>query len=112
MDGSAIGCKFESYIYKLTIATSLESVLTINIVVDFVTNGIASVTFPSSSTVGAIECIQISIIDDDTVEGIENFFVFATSSDPVVEINPQGNQTIVSIVDDDGETSVIDLIKC
>lgn len=106
-EGSAIGCKFESHtIQPLLLLSNLFLTIT-NIVDDFVvTNGITSLTFPSSSTVGAVGCIQVSIIDDDTVEEIENFLVIFNSSDSGVEINPGDNQAIVSIVDNDGETSV------
>ena len=105
-EGSAIGCKFESHTIQ-PLLLLLNLFLTINIVDDFVvTDGITSLTFPSSSTVGAMGCIQVSIIDDDTAEGIEDFLVTFNSSDSVVEINPGDNQAIVSIVDNDGETPV------
>ena len=57
------------------------------------------VTFPADSSSGAVQCINISIIDDDTFEGNETFDVILTLSDANVRL---GNDlSTITITDDD-----------
>lgn len=47
-------------------------------------------------------CVNITIVQDAILENSESFFVFISSSDPIVEITAGGN-AIVTIIDDDGK---------
>ena len=60
----------------------------------------SDVTYPSGSTDGTPNCVNISITDDAALEGNQTFIVMLTTSDPDVLL---GNDlTITSISDDDG----------
>ena len=56
--------------------------------------------FPSGSTDGAMKCVNITILDDITVEGNHSFTVTLTTSDPDVMLG--NNVTIITITENDG----------
>ncbi len=60
------------------------------------------VVFPSASSSGAMQCVDVSITDDSAVEGDETFTVSLTTSSPAVTL---GNAvtTIITITNTDGE---------
>lgn len=49
----------------------------------------------------SISCFNITIIDDDRYEVIENFFVVLYTSDSQTDLFPQN--TLVNILDNDGK---------
>ena len=58
-------------------------------------------TFPADSTSGDMQCIVVTILDDEIMERAETFTVTLTTSDPDVTVGD--NQTIVTIIDDNGK---------
>ena len=62
-----------------------------------------TIAFPLGSVAGERRCINIPINDDNLIEDVENFFVSASSTDPNVEFTPGLDQTVVSIIDNDGK---------
>ena len=62
-------------------------------------------TFPSGSTAGGPpQCIDLSIVDDSTVENEEGFSVQISTEDPSIILNI--SSTVVSILDDDGTCTI------
>ena len=58
-------------------------------------------TFPSGSTAGGPpQCIDLSIVDDSTVENEEVFSIQISSEDLSIILNI--NSTVVNIQDDNG----------
>lgn len=93
---SSAGCELSHYISPLqykVIVTIMYAAFDFVMTREFV-------TFPSASVVGQLRCIQIDIINDDTVEGTETFLVNAVLSD---QINAEENQAEVNIFDDDSK---------
>ena len=60
-------------------------------------------TFTSSSGSGAQQSFPVPIIDDDAKEPTETFYVIASTSDPDTSFSPAGNESSVSIIDNDGK---------
>ena len=56
--------------------------------------------FTSGSTSNATRCADISIVDDEALEGNQTFTVSLTTSDP--NVVPGTNTTTIEIVDNDG----------
>jgi hypothetical protein len=57
--------------------------------------------FPIGSVAGERRCVDFIINDDQLVELLESFLVLATSADPNVEFTNGGDQSTVSITDND-----------
>lgn len=66
--------------------------------------GDQTLTFSTGNTIGIERCGTANITDDSVVENNETFIVFFMTTDPVVEFVPdQSPQTLVTIIDNDGE---------
>jgi len=50
----------------------------------------------------SVKCVNISLLNDEALEGNQTFIVALTTSDPDVALG--SNTTIISIMDDDGIT--------
>lgn len=60
--------------------------------------------FSTGGTTGDEQCGFVTITDDSTVENNETFLVFFTTNDPVVDfLSSQPQQSVVTIIDDDGK---------
>ena len=53
------------------------------------------------------QTLSITIIDDAVLEDTEQFFISMTQSDPRAEVMETQNVTTVTVMDNDGETTVI-----
>ena len=63
----------------------------------------SALSFLPGSLSGSVACLNISITDDNTVEGDERFFVYLTVDNPLDTINGDNTtQAEVTIVDNDG----------
>ncbi len=63
------------------------------------------IEFDSSSLSGVSECVNVTISNDDFVEGREEFVVTVTSVSPQVE--PSGHESVaVTIVDNDSKIKI------
>ena len=63
-------------------------------------NHFSTEIFASGSTDGATRCVDITIIDDDSLEGDQTFTVTLSTSDPnVVIVTSRIN---ITIIDNDG----------
>lgn len=58
-----------------------------------------AVAFPPNSSVGTVQCIEISLFNDVLFELEENFIVELMTHDPALTINEETNVGILSIVD-------------
>lgn len=54
--------------------------------------------FPIGSTNGSVQCINISIIDDDEIEGDETFEITIFSFTVMI----RNQQTVITIIDNEG----------
>ena len=59
-----------------------------------------NVIFPTGTSNGGMQCINVIIIDDSAMEGDETFTVTLTTSSPVVTL---GNAVTTITIDIDGE---------
>ena len=59
------------------------------------------VVFPEGSTGGDIQCVNVTILDDDVLEGTESFTLRASAVEPssLIIIDPSRSQTTISIAD-------------
>ena len=69
------------------------------------------VVFPSGSTSGDMQCINVTILDDDVIEGTETFTVQASTVEAtsLIAIDPSLSETTVSIADSE---SMLHCINC
>ena len=56
--------------------------------------------FVPSSDTNAMQCVSITIEDDEALEGDETFIVILTTSEPIVML--EMNETTIAIMDNDG----------
>ena len=73
---------------------------------DYLSLNNAQIIFPAGSVEDAIECINVTIIDDDEFEEQEEqFMLLWTPEDTSFSINPSGDSsTIIMIVDNDSKS--------
>ena len=62
-------------------------------------------TFPAGSVVGNTQCIQVTILTDDSVEGDETFMLNLGSPGPLVVLDPNFSSATVSILNIDSKFS-------
>ena len=60
-------------------------------------------TFPPGSSNGDMECLEISINDDDILENSELFEVELTTTETYVTVNSEFDEILVTIRDNDGK---------
>ena len=63
--------------------------------------------FPAGSVAGEQRCIHVPIINDVLVEVPEIFSVNAESTDPNVEFEAGGDQSTVTITDNDSKKLIV-----
>ena len=63
-------------------------------------NGYFNKKFPSGSVDNATQCVDISVVDDDSLEGNQTFWLSLMTSDPNVFVGT--NMTAITIIDNDG----------
>ena len=56
---------------------------------------------------GISQCKNITLIDDNLYERNQSFTVVLSSYYPSVIIDPQGNSTTVTILDDEGKDNIV-----
>lgn len=63
-------------------------------------------TFPNGSQLGARQCVNVSIIDDEAVENTESFYIQLSTNDSNVEFSSICNRALFMIFDNsqDGES--------
>ena len=64
------------------------------------TNVSTDEVFVPSSDTDVMQCVNITIEDDEALEGDETFTVTLATSDPIVML--ETNETTITIVDNDG----------
>lgn len=62
------------------------------------------VTFPIGSVAGDIQCFGVTIINDELVEGNENFFLNLVSTNAQVTVDQTRDQATVNIIDEDSRS--------
>lgn len=83
------------FCYYLIIGTADSS--------DYVSTGVLLVTIPIGSTNGSMQCLNISIINDDEIEGNETFMVeIRILQFSSVRIVARNRFTEITIIDDEG----------
>lgn len=61
-------------------------------------------TFPNGSQLGARQCVNVSIINDEAVENTESFYIQLSTNDSNVEFSSICNRALFTIYDSDGES--------
>ena len=66
------------------------------------------VVFPEGSTAGDVQCVNITILDDDMLEGTESFTLQASAVDTnsLIIIDPSLSQTTISIADSESMLTI------
>ncbi len=77
---------------------------------DYFLPGDFQIEFSSSSLSGHSECVNVTISNDEFVEGREEFIVTVSSVSPQVELS-EINSVTVTIVDNDCEISEIMIVS-
>ena len=100
MDGDKAG-RVHSWCIVSTVLVSLPSLLTV-VGNDFTVADPLTVTFPTTSVSEDTACADITIVDDDVLEGDHSFTVQLTSTTPTGVTIGTDSSTTVTIQDNDG----------
>ncbi len=78
--------------------------------VDFNTPGTPRVIFPTSSTSGSQQCVNINITDDMIVEGHQQIVAgFDTGTEtPLGQIDFSPSSSLITVMDNDGNVHVVE----
>lgn len=64
---------------------------------DFDAIGSSTVTFPSHSISGEIQCVTVELLNDRRIEGPENFVAHLSTNDSAMTVDQDRDVTIITI---------------